>query len=180
MPLATSRPTPFASNLPFARRSHVRSSLAMVLVLWWAVLSTPGPAAASDEEEVVAAATPRVGVELTFLKSRPGERDDLIRFIEANWFAMDRIAVAQGLMRDYRLLEASDDAGDWDVVVEVTYRDERGYAGVTEAFERIRAAHRTVTVDGQDRLAAFGKIVASRRTLTRAIPAPPASSPPTH
>jgi hypothetical protein len=110
----------------------------------------------------------RVAVELTFLKANPGERGNLVRFIERNWFEMDRIAVEQGLMRDYRLLDTGDEGGAWNVLVEVTYSDARGYEGVREAFERIRNAHRPVAVDGRERLRDFGTIVESRRTYTRA------------
>lgn len=110
----------------------------------------------------------RVAVELTFLKANPGERGNLVRFIERNWFEMDRIAVEQGLMRDYRLLDTGDEDGAWNVLVEVTYADARGYDGVREAFERIRSAHRPVAVDGRERLGDFGTIVESRKTYTRA------------
>jgi hypothetical protein len=116
----------------------------------------------------------RVAVELTFLKAHPGERARLVRFIEDNWFEMDRIAVTQGLMRDYRVLDTGSDDGPWNVLVEVTYTDERGYAGIVDAFERIRAAHRTVTIDGKG-LRDLGAIVESRQTFTT-LPqvAPPA------
>lgn len=117
----------------------------------------------------------RVAVELTFLKADPGERGNLVRFIERNWFEMDRIAVEQGLMRNYRLLDTDDEDGAWNVLVEVTYSDARGYEGVREAFERIRSAHRPVAVDGRERLRDFGTIVESRKTYTRAA-APMADS----
>lgn len=102
-------------------------------------------------------------VELTFLKSLPGERERLVRFIQANWFEMDRIAAERGLMRDYRVLETGSDEGTWNVLVEVTYRDERGYAGIVAEFEAIRAAHTTVPIDGKE-LRALGRIVESRKT----------------
>ena len=57
------------------------------------------------------------------------------------------------------------------MLVEVVYRDERGYAGIVEAFERIRAAHPTMLVDGKG-LPALGKIVSSRRTYL-SLPARP-------
>ena len=106
-------------------------------------------------------------VELTFLKSEAGKREALIQYIRANWFAMDAVAVERGLMTDYQLLDSGDDAGDWNVVVIVGYPDAKGYDGIREAFEAIRSAHVTVPVDGQTKIAAFGRVVSSRRLLRR-------------
>ncbi len=101
--------------------------------------------------------------EWTFLKASAADPAALLRFLEANWLAMDRLAVAQGLFAHARLhrAEAADGAG-WDVVMQVGYRTPAGYDGVRTAFEAIRAAHRPVQPDGQP-LAALGRIVESRR-----------------
>ncbi len=112
-----------------------------------------------------AAATTRVAVELTFILAKPGERERVVEYIERNWFAMDAIAKTQGLMDDYRVMDTGSDEGPWNVLVEVTYRDARGYEGVREAFENIRAAHREVLIDGK-RLRDLGKIVESKKTFT--------------
>jgi hypothetical protein len=109
----------------------------------------------------------RLAVELTFLKSKPGQRENLVRFIESNWFAMDKIAVEQGLMREYRVLDTGHDDGPWNVLVAVTYTDAKGYAGVTAAFERIRLAHITVPIGGHAHLRELGTIVESKTTFTR-------------
>ena len=143
------------------------------LLLFTAACLAGAPAAAGDTPGATDT-TRRVAVELTFLKAHPGERARLVRFIEENWFAMDRIAVTQGLMHDYRVLDTGRDDGPWNVLVEVTYTDERGYAGIVDAFERIRAAHRTVTIDGKG-LRDLGAIVTSKQTFTTLPqPAPPA------
>lgn len=84
----------------------------------------------------------------TYLAATPGRRDALARFVVANWFEMDRIAVAQGLFRSYRLLQNPRTDEDWDLIVEVVYHDACGYACVAERFEAIRGAHATVLVDG--------------------------------
>ncbi len=112
-----------------------------------------------------AAATTRVAVELTFILAKPGERERVVEYIERNWFAMDAIAKTQGLMDDYRVMDTGSDEGPWNVLVEVTYRDARGYEGVREAFENIRAAHREILIDGK-RLRDLGKIVESKKTFT--------------
>ncbi len=101
--------------------------------------------------------------EWTFLKASAPDPAALLRFLEANWLAMDRLAVAQGLFAHARLHRA--EAGDgaaWDVVMVVGYRTPAGYDGVRTAFEAIRAAHRPVQPDGLP-LAALGRIVESRR-----------------
>lgn len=45
-----------------------------------------------------AAPIDRRAVELTFLRSNPGQREQLKSFIVLNWFAMDKIAKEKGLM----------------------------------------------------------------------------------
>lgn len=84
----------------------------------------------------------------TYLAATPGRRDALARFVIANWFEMDRLAVEQGLFRSYRLLQNPRTDEDWDLIVEVVYHDACGYACVAERFEAIRGAHATVLVDG--------------------------------
>lgn len=132
---------------PHLRRRHAALLLAASIGL---------PALAAEP------APTRRAVEMTFLKAAPGAREALKQSIVANWFAMDRIAQAQGLMDSFTLLDTGTDDGAWNVVVSVTYRDERGYEGIREAFERIRAAHQTVLIDGKP-LRELGSIVESRK-----------------
>lgn len=110
------------------------------------------------------AATTSRAVELTFLKSNPGERENLKRFIVANWFAMDKVAKAQGLMDAFTVVDTGSDDGAWNVMVGVWYRDARGYAGIRDAFEAIRRAHLTVLIDGKG-LRELGAIVDSKLTF---------------
>lgn len=118
-------------------------------------LATPLPSVAA------AAVRPAAIEEWTFLKSLAPDPAALIAFIEANWFAMDRIAVERGLFSHYALFR-SDEAGDWNVVVTVGYPDPRGYDGVRTAFEAIRAEHRTLAIGGKG-LSDLGRIVMARR-----------------
>jgi hypothetical protein len=103
-------------------------------------------------------------VELTFLKSNPDDREKLKQFIVDNWFAMDAIAVKQGLMSAYTILETGDDAGDWNLIVKVTYPNERGYDGIQDEFNKIRQAHKTILVDGKG-LRDLGRIESSKKTF---------------
>jgi hypothetical protein len=99
--------------------------------------------------------------EMTYLKAKPGARDQLTKFIEANWFAMDKIAVVRGLMTDYELLFNQAD-GDWDMAVRVRYPHAGGYATISQEFDAIRRAHQTVRIDGKT-LADLGSIVRSEK-----------------
>jgi hypothetical protein len=103
-----------------------------------------------------------VAVEYTFLKSHPGERDALKKFIIANWFKMDAIAAERGLMSSYEVLDSGDDAEPWDVMVAVTYMNRAGYEGIAAEFEKIRRDHKTMPIDGKG-FKDLGKIVASRK-----------------
>lgn len=111
-------------------------------------------------------------VERTLLKAAPGKREALARFIVANWFAMDAVAQKEGLFTFYRLYENVADiaAGDaeWDLAVAVGYRTMLGYAEprVQARFGDIRAAHKTIAIDGQS-LAALGRIVRTERYRPR-------------
>ncbi|MEL6447196.1 MAG: hypothetical protein AAFQ62_04535 [Pseudomonadota bacterium] len=99
----------------------------------------------------------------TYLKAADGQADALRQFIEQNWFAMDAIAVEQGLFKSYVLIEnLAEDTREWDFIVAVEYFGDQGYADIREPFERIRAAHETVLIDGK-RLPELGRIVGSER-----------------
>lgn len=123
-----------------------------------AAMSAVSPVLANPTAPVIAV------YELTFLKARHGDTASLSRFISLNWFAMDRLAVQQGLMTDYRLLISADGAPEWDTLVIDGYPKVEGYSGVAKAFEAIRAAHTTIPVIGKT-LDQLGEIVASRRLL---------------
>lgn len=113
----------------------------------------------------VALAVPPVerrAVELTFLKSKPGQREQLKTFIIRNWFAMDRIAKEQGLLSAFTVMDTGTDEGAWNVLVSVTYMNDKGYDGIVDAFERIRRAHAPVRIDGKE-LRDLGAIVDSKR-----------------
>lgn len=120
----------------------------------WLIAAALTPASASE----------RRAVELTFLKANAGQREQLKVFIVANWFAMDRIAQQQGLMKSYTLFDTGTDDGAWNVLVAVTYMDSKGYDGVAVAFEKIRKAHKTVGIEGKT-FRELGTIVESKRVF---------------
>jgi hypothetical protein len=103
-----------------------------------------------------------VAVEYTFIKSLPGEREALKKFIVANWFKLDAIAAQRGLMSAYEVLDSGDDAEPWNIVVAVTYMNRAGYEGIATEFEKIRRDHKRILIDGKD-FKDMGKIVMSRK-----------------
>jgi hypothetical protein len=96
----------------------------------------------------------------TYLKATEGQKADLKLFLEQNWLAMDKIATAQGLFKQFHLLENNDASKDWDFTVVVQYQNEKGYEGVKVEFEKIRQAHKRVLINGKG-MGELGKIVKS-------------------
>lgn len=142
---------------------------AVALAILALALTTPAFAAqdAAGVEAQAPAATKVV--QRTLLKANPGQREALAQFIVANWFAMDKVAVSQGLFTGYRLLENPVADDSWDLVVEVGYPTAEGYddPATRAGFDAIRAAHTTVLIDGKS-LRELGRIVGSERLSYRA------------
>ena len=65
-------------------------------------------------------------------------------------------------MHSYKILDSGSDDGPWNLLVSVTYKDERGYEGIREAFELIRSSHKTIPVEGKT-LRDLGSIVNSTK-----------------
>jgi len=100
----------------------------------------------------------------TYLKSSDGQKADLKLFLKKNWLVMDKLAIEQGLFKQYHLLENNDASLGWDFAVVVQYRDEKGYEGVKIEFEKIRQTHQRVLINGKG-MAELGKIVKSEEFL---------------
>ncbi len=144
-------------------RRHVVSALLGILA--WPTLALAG----ADPAAVALQAGPsdaRV-VTLTYLKSAPGKLSQLERYVRANWFAMDDIAVKRGLFVSYVWFDTGSDEGPWNAIVMVTYRDARGFEGIAKDWSEIRTAHREVRIDGA-RQADLGRIVESHEVFERA------------
>lgn len=89
---------------------------------------------------------------LTYIKSNPSQKARVKEFLEKNWFAMDSIAVAQGLISKYELIEnradETDPVSEWDFIVAVEYFTTGTYTDIAEKFEKIRKSHTTIPIDG--------------------------------
>ncbi len=103
----------------------------------------------------------------TYLKSQPGRLAQLERFVRANWFVMDEIAVRQGLFVSYEWLDSGSDEGPWNAIVMVTYNDEKGFEGIRQSWAGIQAAHKEVRPDGLA-LRELGRVLETRNLLERA------------
>jgi len=95
---------------------------------------------------------------------------DLVQFIERNWFAMDEAARQAGLIASCEVRTRPRPAAGWNVAVIVGYPDPRGYEGVRDAFEAIRAQHQTVPVAGARSVRELGMILGSSRSATPTVP----------
>jgi hypothetical protein len=104
-------------------------------------------------------------VEMTFFKSTAGQKENLKKFIMANWFAYHKEAVKQGLMVRFQLLDNPEHKPDWDVLVIVTYTNNGGYAGIKDRFDEIRSAHKVIAIEGEVFFKKFGAIVDSKRVF---------------
>lgn len=109
---------------------------------------------------IFAAENDKRAVGVTWLKANPENAEMLYQYLSLNWLVMDQKAVEQGVFVAYQLLENSGDEDDWDFLMIVTYKDDKGYNGVKAEFDAIRAAHKEVLVDGKS-LRQLGKIVRS-------------------
>ncbi|WP_448659114.1 hypothetical protein ACPVPU_01310 [Sphingomonas sp. CJ99] len=107
----------------------------------------------------------------TWLKALPGRHEQLVRFLELNWLAMDRLGIEDGIFSHATLYEVAPQdataASDADVMVEVGYFTPAGYRDVERRFMAIRQQHRPVPVDGMA-LAELGRIVGERQLRIRA------------
>lgn len=101
--------------------------------------------------------------ELTYLKAKPNQFERLVSFVEKNWFAPDRIAVEQNLIKSYRLIKNKNaENPEWDAVVAVEYLNPLGYEGIKNDFEKIRVRHQTILIDNF-KLSDLGSIVKSEK-----------------
>lgn len=104
---------------------------------------------------------------VTLLRSHASDPSDLVAFIEANWFAMDAIAVEQGLMTSYEVLAAPAREQDaWNVMVIVGFPTPGGYDDIALEFNAIREAHEPVAVNGMTQLSDFGRFMGSQTLAT--------------
>jgi hypothetical protein len=147
-------------------RKHVLCASLWLLAWPMMALAEPGSRTLAPTTEATEASSARV-VTMTYLKSAPGKLGQLERYVRANWFAMDKIAVERGLFVSYLWLDTGSDEGPWNAVVMVTYRDAQGFAGIEQEWAGIKAAHREVLIDGA-RQADLGRVVESREFFERA------------
>jgi Putative lumazine-binding len=121
------------------------------------------PVAAADR---ACATTSRI-VTLTFLQSQPGRLAQLERFVRANWFAMDEVAVKQGLFVSYEWLDTGSDEGPWNAIVTVTYVNDCGFEGIQQRWASIRAAHQEQRPDGLG-MKELGRVLETKSLFERA------------
>lgn len=97
----------------------------------------------------------------TYLKAFENQKENLKAYVEKNWFAMDSIAVRQGLIGQYELFEnKNSENNEWDFIVAVEYLTPQGYEAIEAAFEAIRSKHQVVKINGLS-FKELGKVIKS-------------------
>lgn len=129
-----------------------------------AVVVLPVAAATAHDDE--AASKPARAVTVTYLRSQPGKLPELERFVRANWFAMDAIAVQQGLLVAYEWLDTGDDSSPWNALVIVTYADDKGFDGIAQRWAPIKAAHVEIRPDGMG-MKDLGRVLETKTLFER-------------
>jgi hypothetical protein len=102
----------------------------------------------------------------TYLKANEGQKENLKQFLEKNWFAMDSIAVQQGLFNDYRLIFNNDTATEvqWDFIVAVEYFTKSTYSDIENEWLEIKQNHKTVLIDDKN-FPELGRVISSEQLI---------------
>lgn len=91
---------------------------------------------------------------ISLVRARPGQRERLLRFLRANWLALDAQLLEQGRISGYRLLEADvvtgviNDSKRWDYAVILEYRDRQAMQDFVPAYLALLKARPQVRIDG--------------------------------
>lgn len=91
---------------------------------------------------------------ISLVRARPGQRERLLRFLRANWLALDAQLLEQGRISSYRLLEADvvtgviNDSKRWDYAVILEYRDRQAMQDFVPAYLALLKARPQVRIDG--------------------------------
>ncbi len=137
-------------------------SIAVAALTTWPM---PLHAAKTSKTDEIAV-RPTRAVTVTYLQSKPGKLRELERYIRANWFAMDAIAVKQGLFVSYEWLDTGDDSSPWNALVIVTYNDDKGFDGIAQRWAPIKAAHVEVRPDGMG-MKDLGRVLETKTLFER-------------
>lgn len=89
----------------------------------------------------------------TYLKAKDGKHELMREYIKKNWFAMDKQAVDNAVIRDYLIIDNQNrqQNPNWDFIVAVEYFGNETYSDIAKEFEVIRKKHITVPIEGFSR-----------------------------
>lgn len=132
--------------------------LAAVL-LWIADAQKPGVAVKSAGTAPAGLSQGAVWA-LSLVRARPGQRDRLERFLQANWLALDEQALRQHRISAYRLLRADADPKEssWDYAVIIEYADREAMTAFVPFYLGLARSSPHVRIDGLD-FADLGEVV---------------------
>jgi hypothetical protein len=101
---------------------------------------------------VAQAAKPVPWVTLDARRTLPGEHDDYLAFIRANWQPARDEVMRQGHVLDYAVQVMPADSlapGGWDVLLVTVYRDSTAAANAEAIFRPVIAARELVRINGK-------------------------------
>jgi hypothetical protein len=79
-------------------------------------------------------------VSLTFVRTKPGMTNDYLRNLAAEWRKLNDEAKKEGLILSYKIyLGSAVNKDDWDMMLQIEYKDMAALDGIDEKFEAISA-----------------------------------------
>ena len=123
-------------------RRHRASIAAATLVALAAACATP------RADEPAPAHGPSVWT-ADFMRTKPGQLERYLRYLDANWARSRRTVLAQGGIRSFRVLVTQPtDEAPWDVVLLTEYPDSAAHARAEEVFRPVMSAQGETLIDG--------------------------------
>jgi hypothetical protein len=112
-------------------------------VILFAILLTPLGASAQTTKASVWA--------VDFVKTKAGEQENYLKFVEQNWAKARSFMKDKGIVADYRVVSApAADKAQWDVLLMTEYVDQAGYERREAVFEEFRKSNPAVPVGGKN------------------------------
>jgi hypothetical protein len=102
-----------------------------------------------------------------FMRTKPGQQERYLRYLDANWARARRTVLDQGKIRSFRVLVVEQaDSAAWDVLLLTEYTDSSARAHAEEIFRPVLDAQKETLIDG---LSGRGPDNALKRTVSSTV-----------
>lgn len=123
------------------------TTLARTLIAF-AILANVSCARAVQRPEPAPAASTSVWT-ADFMRTKPGQFDRYLKYLDANWARSRRTVLSQGRIRSFRVLTTTPTAAaPWDVVLLTEYPDSAAQANAESIFRPVLDAQGETLIDG--------------------------------